>query len=129
MIVTSITQGVKVSVETFYQPDFSNSKNSEFVFAYRITIENNTMYPVSLLRRHWHIYDVADQWREVEGEGVVGEQPKIEAGSRHQYVSGCHLIAPAGKMYGSYLMRRESDNHLFEVRIPEFQMIAPALLN
>lgn len=126
-MVTSITHGVKVSVETFYQPEYS--KRGEYVFAYRITIENKSEHSVQLLRRHWHIYDGMGNWREVEGEGVVGETPVIHPGHLHQYVSGCHLVAPMGKMKGSYLMERGSDSMLFDVEIPEFHMAAPFLFN
>lgn len=126
-MVTSTTHGVKVSVETFFQHDFS--QNEEYVFAYRITIENQGEQEVQLLRRHWHIYDTNGLWREVEGEGVVGEQPEIKPGQMHQYVSGCHLATPAGKMNGTYLMQRISDGQHFEVEVPEFHMVAPFLLN
>jgi len=126
-MVTATTYGIKVNVETFFQPDFSNK--GIYVFAYRITIENNSEFKVQLLRRHWHIFDSATMWREVEGEGVVGEQPEIVPGHLHQYVSGCNLTSPFGKMYGTYLMERKSDGTRFEVSIPEFNMIAPFLLN
>ncbi len=126
-MVTSITQGVKVSVETFFQHNYS--KNGEFVFAYRVTIENKSENTVQLLRRHWHIYDGIGVWREVEGEGVVGETPVIVPGAFHQYVSGCNLVAPMGKMKGTYLMIKKLDGKHFDVVIPEFQMIAPFMMN
>lgn len=126
-MVTATSHGVKVSVETFFQEDFSNK--GVYVFAYRITIENKSETSVQLLRRHWHIYDAVGIWREVEGEGVVGEQPEIAPGHMHQYVSGCNLTAPVGKMHGTYLMERKPDGVLFEVIIPEFHMITPYLLN
>ncbi len=129
MIVTSITYGVKVSVETFFQSDDSNANRDEYVFAYRITIENRGDYTIKLLRRHWHIYDSVSLWREVEGEGVAGEQPSIEPGGLHQYISGCYLKAPTGKMLGTYLMERISDGFLFEAKIPEFHMVTPFILN
>ncbi len=126
-MATAITQGVKVSVETFFQPEYS--KKGEFVFAYRITIENKSEHVIQLLRRHWYIFDGIGVWREVEGEGVVGETPIINPGYFHRYVSGCHLTCPAGKMKGTYLMERKSNAILFDVTIPEFQMVAPFLLN
>ena len=126
-MVTSITNGVKVSVETFYQADYSN--NGEFIFAYRVTIENKSDTTFQLLRRHWYIFDAIGVWREVEGEGVVGETPIIKPGESHQYVSGCHLIAPVGIMKGSYLMERKSSGEQFDVEIPQFEMVAPFLLN
>ena len=97
---TKITQGVKVSVETFYQTDYSRPDINEYNFAYRITIENLSENTVMLMRRHWHIYDSNGVWREVEGEGVIGQQPVIEPGQKHVYVSGCGLKSEIGKMHG-----------------------------
>ena len=79
---SKISEGVKVSVETFYQQDYSNPLQSEFMFAYRITIENHNYFPVKLHSRRWHIFDSAVATGEVEGEGVVGMQPVISAGGR-----------------------------------------------
>ena len=76
-MASKVTEGVIVTVETFYQPDYSNPVNGEFMFAYRITLQNNNPFPIRLLRRHWHIFDSNGTQREVEGEGVVGVQPQI----------------------------------------------------
>ena len=82
-MVTKITDGVKISVETVYQPEYSNPANNHFMFAYKITIENLTDYTVQLMRRHWYIFDSNGTHREVEGEGVVGQQPVIDPGESH----------------------------------------------
>ena len=129
MIVTATTEGVQVSVETCYQPDYSSPARLHYVFTYRISIENHSNYTVKLLRRHWFIHDANNAIREVEGEGVVGRQPILEACQTHQYVSGCNLRSGLGKMYGSYLMEKVVDGSHFEVMIPEFTMVAPYLLN
>ena len=68
-------------------------------------------------------------FREVEGEGVVGQQPILEPGQVHQYVSGCNLRSGLGKMHGTYLMEKVVDGSQFEVVIPEFSMVVPYLLN
>ncbi|MDO9373755.1 MAG: Co2+/Mg2+ efflux protein ApaG [Bacteroidota bacterium] len=128
-MISKISEGIKVSVETFYQPDYSNPANSEYMFAYRITIENNNQYPVKLLRRHWFIYDTTGTLREVEGEGVIGVQPQIDAGEKYQYVSGCNLRTEIGKMYGTYAMENISSNKKFDVTIPAFEMIVPFKMN
>ncbi len=128
-MVQQITEGVSITVETFYQPDFSNPLNGEFMFAYRITIENMGNVPVQLLRRHWHIIDSNGSYREVEGEGVVGEQPMLEPGESYQYVSGCNLRTEIGKMYGTYQMENLHTKSAFTVNIPEFDLIAPLKLN
>ncbi len=128
-MVTEITAGVKVSVETFYQPTHSNPGQSHFVFAYRITIVNESGEDLRLKRRHWYIVDSDNSRREVEGEGVVGEQPFIGNGETYRYVSGCNLNTEIGKMFGTYLMERSGDKKLFYVKIPEFNMVVPNKLN
>lgn len=128
-MASKVTEGVTVTVETFYQPDYSNPVNGEFMFAYRITLQNNNPFPVRLLRRHWHIFDSNGTQREVEGEGVVGVQPQINPGDQYQYVSGCNLRTEMGKMYGTYAMENIITRKQFDVRIPVFDMIVPFKMN
>lgn len=128
-MVQQVTEGVSITVETFYQPAQSNPQSSEFLFAYRITIENLSTMPVKLLRRHWHIMDSNGSYREVEGEGVVGQQPIITPGESYQYISACNLRSEIGKMYGTYQMENLYNKKLLEITIPEFQLIAPFKLN
>ena len=128
-MVTQITEGVKVCVETEYQPEYSSPSQYHYVFTYRITIENNSDNTIKLLRRHWEIFDANTQLREVDGDGVVGQQPVIEPGDSHQYVSGCNLKSGIGKMKGQDLMERIIDGKQFHVSIPEFNMIVPFKLN
>jgi ApaG protein len=124
-MITSITKDVRISVETEYQPGYSSPAQFHYVFTYKITIENLGESTIQLRRRHWYIHDAARDLREVEGEGVVGQQPILEPGQSHVYVSGCNLKSGIGKMYGSYQMERIIDGKPFEVRIPEFIMVAP----
>ena len=124
-MISMISEGVKVSVETFFQPDYSNPLQSEFMFAYRIFIENHNSFPVKLHRRHWYIFEGNGSNREVEGEGVVGVQPALMPGESYQYVSGCNLRTEMGKMSGTYLMENLNNKKMFEVNIPSFEMIVP----
>jgi ApaG protein len=128
-MTTEITNGVKVSVMTEYLPDYSSPIQQHFVFTYRISIENCSEYTVQLLRRHWFIHDANNTVREVEGEGVVGQQPVLEPGESHEYVSGCNLKSGLGKMYGYYTMERVVDGKQLKVNIPEFTMVVPFKLN
>jgi ApaG protein len=120
-----ISEGVQVSVVTFYQPDYSNPLQSEFMFAYRITLENHNSFPIKLHRRNWQIFDSNGTHREVEGEGVVGVQPILKPGESYQYVSGCNLRTEMGKMKGTYQMENLNSKQMFEVDIPAFEMIVP----
>ena len=128
-MTSKVSEGVKISVETFYQPEYSNPAESEFMFAYRITIENNNTFPVKLLSRHWFIFDSNGSSREVEGEGVIGVQPVINSGNSYQYISGCNLRSEAGRMHGTYLFENLPQKKTFTAVIPAFEMFAPFKLN
>jgi len=128
-MATQITDGVKVSVETVYQSEYSNPDNDHFMFAYHITIENLGQHSIQLLRRHWVIYDSSGTKREIDGDGVVGLQPIIAPGDHHEYVSGCNLKSEMGYMEGRYQMLREIDGSLFDVQIPRFSLVAPFRMN
>lgn len=128
-MITEVTQGVKVSVRTEYKSEYSRPMQNHHVFTYHITIENNSDYTVQLMRRHWEIYDGNGTVAEVDGDGVIGEQPVLAPGEVHEYASGCHLKSGIGKMLGYYTMERIMDGHEFPVAIPEFSLIAPYLCN
>lgn len=128
-MISKISQGVKISVETFYQPEYSNPAASEFMFAYRISIENNNSFPVQLMSRHWFIFDSNGTSREVEGDGVIGVQPVINPGDSYQYISGCNLRSEAGRMHGTYLFSNLHQKKTFTAAIPSFEMFAPFKLN
>lgn len=124
-----ISEGVRINVETYYQPEYSNPAGNEFMFAYKIIIENNNSFPVQLLSRHWYIFDSNGSLREAEGEGVIGVQPILKPGGSYQYISGCNLRTDMGKMHGTYLFENLHKKKTFIAEIPEFQMIAPFKMN
>ncbi len=128
-MVTLITEGIKISVETHFQPEYSNPAYDHYMFSYRITIENLTGNTIQLLSRHWKIFDSNGAKREVEGEGVVGVQPVIEPGACYEYISGCNLKSDMGFMRGSYTMKRTLNDSLFAVEIPKFLLETPFRLN
>lgn len=128
-MVSKISEGVEISIETFYQRDYSNPLQNEYMFAYRITIENHNSFPIKLLRRYWEVFDSNTEQRIVEGEGVVGIQPLIMPGKNYQYVSGCHLKSELGKMEGYYTMENIENKELIKVNIPPFKLVAPVKLN
>ncbi|MBM3412955.1 MAG: Co2+/Mg2+ efflux protein ApaG [Bacteroidetes bacterium] len=124
-MTSMITEGVQVSVETYYQEEFSNPLQAEYMFAYRVEIENYNSFPVQLHRRHWFIFDSNAMRREVEGEGVVGVQPVILPGEIYRYVSGCNLNTEMGRMVGTYQMENLESHEQFTVQIPAFEMVVP----
>jgi ApaG protein len=129
MMAQQITEGVSITVETFYNQEQSNPVLGEYTFAYRVSIDNQSNFPIKLLRRHWHIFDSTGSYREVEGEGVVGQQPVLEPGESFQYVSGASIRSDMGKMLGAYQMENMLNKKIFRVHIPEFELIAPFKMN
>ncbi len=128
-MVTAVTEGIKITVETKYREQYSNPLKSQYLFSYAVQIENQGDHAVQLLRRHWYINDSSGEYREVEGEGVIGQQPILEPGDVYEYESACNLMTDVGKMCGTYLMERTLDRLQFKVTIPEFKMIVPFRLN
>jgi ApaG protein len=123
-MVKAITEGIQVSVEVTYQAEFSNPHQHHFVFTYRVNIENKSQHTIQLKSRKWEIFDAAERMKIIEGIGVVGQQPVLEPGESHTYVSGCNLKSGLGKMRGSFQMEKVFDGKQISVKIPEFQLIA-----
>jgi len=128
-MVTEVSSGIKISVSTQYEAQYSNPTRGTHFFVYFIDIENQNAFPVKLVSRHWIIYDAQDNVREVMGEGVVGKQPHIEPGEHFRYNSGCDFKSFIGKMRGTYTMQNLDTGSHFEVQIPEFTTEVPHFLN
>jgi ApaG protein len=128
---TAITRGIAVSVEPTYLAANSSPGNSQYVWAYQVTIENQGRETVQLLSRHWMITNARGELTEVKGPGVVGEQPVLKQGESYAYTSGAPLNTPSGMMGGAYQMESESGER-FDIEIPTFSLDSPnpgALLN
>jgi ApaG protein len=125
----NVTDNILVKAVPRFEKKFSNPVQAEYIFSYHITIENSGSESVQLLSRHWYIFDSSSEYSEVKGEGVIGLQPIIHPGLSHEYDSYCSLSTEMGMMWGTYLMKKLESDTLFEVKIPEFQMIAPYRLN
>jgi ApaG protein len=120
----AITHNIEVNVEPFYLADRSDPDESRYVWAYRVTIDNQSDEFVKLLSRYWHITDGAGRVQEVRGPGVVGEQPELNPGDSYQYTSGCPLSTPSGIMVGTYRMQN-GRGEIFEIDIPAFSLDIP----
>jgi len=125
----SVTEDVIVRVNSMFEEKYSQITKQEYYFSYNVKIANSGSSEIQLLSRHWFIFDSNGEYAEVKGEGVVGQQPKIAPGGSYEYESYCKLKTDIGLMWGTYLMKKSESNKLFEVKIPEFQLIVPFRLN
>jgi len=126
---SKVTEGIRVNVRSAYLREESLPLHEHYVFAYQVQIINESPYRVQLMRREWHITDGVGARREIEGDGVIGQQPVLNPGETHEYISGCDFDTPSGKMEGWYYFVRSVDGSEFKVRIPAFTMFVPYLLN
>ena len=115
------TDGIRVTVRPRYLREHSRPWRGQYVFAYSVRIENVGTQAAQLLWRHWYIHDPVAGDQEVEGEGVVGAQPRLEPGEVHEYESYCVLRSPEGHMEGYYEFVRE-DGSTFRAEIPRFEL-------
>ena len=118
------TAGITVRVSVSFLPEQSTPDRGQWFWAYHIRVENGAAMAVQLMSRRWVIADGRGARHDVEGDGVIGEQPVIAPGESYDYVSGCPLATPTGSMQGSYRMVAE-DGSSFDVAIPKFALIAP----
>ncbi|MFT4602217.1 MAG: ApaG protein [Arenicella sp.] len=128
-VKTALTYGVKISVESIYRKDLSNAENGLFFFNYRIVIENKNEFDIQLKTRYWFIFDSLNPAREIEGDGIVGEQPILSPGRKHVYVSGCDLHSEIGYMRGHYVFEKVDSKETFEVQVPRFNLVTKPKLN
>ena len=120
----TVTRGIRVSVETKYDPTRSSPQQSQWFFLYTICITNEGSITAQLMTRHWIITDATGHVEEVKGPGVVGEQPILAQGQSFEYTSGCPLTTPFGSMRGSYQMTT-ADGEQFDAEIAEFILREP----
>ena len=119
---------IGISVQTQFLENESEPDLKRFVFAYTIEITNHSIEAVQLLTRYWKITDANNVIQEVEGEGVIGQQPHLQPGESFSYSSGAVLETAAGTMEGHYEFIAD-DNSLFEAPIPAFALIDPRQLH
>jgi ApaG protein len=121
---SATSEDVTVRVSVSFLPEQSEPGRGRWFWAYHIRIENGGERAVQLISREWTIGDARGEVHEVQGEGVVGEQPVIEPGGSFDYVSGCPLPTPTGWMQGLYHMI-SAEGRAFDAMIPRFPLVAP----
>jgi len=124
----SFVPNIDIEIVTQYLKSDSQPQDLHFVFSYTITITNLGDEPIQLLTRRWKISDANEKIQTVEGDGVIGQQPRLMSGQTFQYTSGAVLETPFGTMEGSYGFITD-DGHHFDAPIPLFSLVDPASLH
>ena len=124
----AVTRGVRIEVNTEYDPSRSFPEHNRWFYLYTVEISNDGAETVQLLSRHWIITDASGHVEEVKGPGVVGESPVLQEGESFEYTSGCPLTTPYGTMHGTYQMVT-ADGDRFDAQIAEFVLGEPRSLH
>ena len=122
------TKKINITVNPYFLDDQSEPEDQHFVWAYQVTIDNQSNDKVQLKNRYWKIIDSNGSEQEVRGEGVVGEQPILNPGERFEYTSGTPLSTPSGFMGGYYEMETK-EGKKFDAIIPQFSLDSPFVKN
>ena len=122
------TKKINITVNPYFLDDQSEPEDQHFVWAYQVTIDNQSNEKVQLKNRYWKIIDSNGSEQEVRGEGVVGEQPILNPGEKFEYTSGTPLSTPSGFMGGYYEMET-NEGKKFEAIIPQFSLDSPFIKN
>lgn len=123
-----IDHRIDVDVASQYLDEQSDPGKQRFAFTYTIRLRNAGALPAQLLTRHWLITDANGKVLEVDGEGVVGEQPRLQPGETFTYTSGAMLETDLGTMQGRYGMCADDGTH-FDAAIPAFTLTVPRTLH
>lgn len=126
---THTSHEIEVAVTPQYQPSASKPLRHTYVHSYTVVITNRSSHAVQLLRRHWIIYNGTNQYREVKGDGVIGQQPVIEPGESYTYQSWSPINTAIGRMEGTYHMVRLADDLPLDVKVPTFYLYYDNVLN
>ncbi|HEY9422718.1 MAG TPA: Co2+/Mg2+ efflux protein ApaG [Thermoanaerobaculia bacterium] len=124
----TMTRGIRVQVQSFYDEERSSPQESYYFFSYRVRISNEGGRTAQLVSREWIITDGNGDAQRVQGPGVVGEQPVLAPGDEFEYTSFCPLPTPVGSMQGSYRMVLENGES-FDADIAPFSLAAPHAVN
>lgn len=119
---------IDIDVATRFLADQSAPEDGRYVFAYTIRIRNSGRIGARLLGRHWIVTDANGKVQEVDGEGVIGEQPWLRPGQDFKYTSGAVLETSLGTMQGRYDMLAD-DGTRFDAPIPQFTLSIPRTLH
>jgi ApaG protein len=125
---SALSDGIRVEVRSDYRADRSEPRQRRWLFTYTVTIRNEGTRAAKLVSRRWLITDGSGRREKVEGDGVVGRQPRLDPGQSFEYTSFCVLPTSHGSMRGTYQMVRD-DGTTFDAEIAPFSLVVPGTLN
>ena len=117
-------EGLHVTVDRVeHMPHLDAPAERPHPFVYFLTIHNDSEVTVTIKGRKWVVTDADGQSVVVEGDGVVGEFPRLDPGEDFSYHS-YHTIGADSAAEGA-LFGVTTGGDFVLTRIPRFEMRAP----
>jgi ApaG protein len=109
--------------DVVYMPSLDAPPEKPHPFVYFISIHNDSPVPVTIRGRKWVVREDDGEVTVVEGDGIVGQKPRIEPGGHFSYNS-YHVVAAGAAASGAFFGETEDGEWIF-TRIPEFRLDLP----
>ena len=109
--------------DVIYMPSLEAPADKPHPFVYFVTIKNNSDKAVKICGRKWVITALNGDKTIVEGDGVVGQFPKISTGENFSYNS-YHVVNSDCIIDGSFFGETQTGVPVF-TRIPSFELNVP----
>ena len=123
LIITEL-EGLHVTVDRVeHMPHLDAPPERPHPFVYFLTIHNDSDATVTIKGRKWVVTDAQGRSVVVEGDGVVGQFPRLEPGEDFSYNS-YHTIGSDSAAEGALFGVTEAGDFVL-TRIPRFEMRAP----
>jgi ApaG protein len=119
-------EGLRVTVDdVHYDPSRPAPPDRPHPFLYHVSIHNGSDETVNIFGRKWIVRDTDGDTLVVEGDGVVGQFPKLGPGQTFSYNS-YHVIKAESTATGSFFGTTGQGRPVC-ARIPRFEMHPPLL--
>jgi ApaG protein len=114
-------EGLRVVIDrVVHMPQLDAPPERPHPFVYFITIHNDSKETLTIRGRKWVVTDAEGQQIVVEGDGVVGQCPRLKPGTQFSYNS-YHTIGSDSVAEGAFFGVTESGAPVF-TRIPRFEL-------
>ena len=104
-------------------PGLDAPDDRPFPFVYYITIRNRSAHTVTVRARKWVVRQKNGEVIVVEGDGVIGQFPRLVPGAEFPYNS-CHTVSQDSRAEGAYFAQTD-DGQIYIVPIPPFDLKLP----
>jgi ApaG protein len=116
--------GLRATVDrVLHMPHLEAPQDRPHPYVYFITIHNDSAETVTIKGRKWVVTDATGNRLVVEGDGVVGQTPRLEPGEHFSYNS-YHVIGSDSVAEGAFFGTTDTGAGVF-TRIPAFTLKVP----